>query len=144
MSASQPQSQSDNLVQLMNNFGRAKSSPVKAMRNITIKPSTFSAVIGSLWSEVTPQFSNSPDHTKSARYPYGWSVEPLFGSPVPGCPGKISDFSFWNFFEGNIFSQENTETTLYYLFKLFFTLTNVCIIDRKARYEDNFELNQQD
>ena len=45
--------------------------------------------------------------------------EPLFGSPVSGCPGKISGFIF----EGNIFSQENTETTLYYLFKLFFTLT---------------------
>ena len=29
---------------------------------------------------------------------------------------------FETFFEGNIFSQENTET-LYYLFKLFFTLT---------------------
>ena len=74
-----------------------KVAAVKAMRNITIKPSTFSAVIGSYPSEVTPQFSRS-HQDQLAIHMDGASIEPLFGSPAPGCSGKISDSCF----EGNI------------------------------------------
>ena len=56
-------------------------------------------LFGSYWQLLERGYAPIQQFTRShqdrlALHPYGWGGEPLFGSPGPGCPGKISDFSF--------------------------------------------------